>query len=293
MCSRAGFGWCVTYSHRYSKKKIHTVSQTGSVHSYTSCSATLEGSKNTQIVFGPMVQLYLRLLPLKWLTLLSFSATLPWILSHHAALLVFTNVFGHNGSNSDIFHKVSLLQKSFFGPQCIMWHCNSTVWLTHLFYRFNMAAQQGLLASIIIIILHFHFFSIPCQLPPQLLASTRVGYIRHVYTTSSLFLIIRLPPHQPNTLVSDTAISVLIERSYWCALPRPAGNHKDRLFEAMTRLPTMVWNWKKKKRIHKGVFARVCTGNKPSPKCIQLQHKVNKKPKCTDLTKKLHWAGLK
>lgn len=105
------------------------------------------------------------------------------------------------------------------------------------------------------------FLSIPCQLPPQLLASTRAGYVRLVYTTSPLFLFIRLTLLQPHTLVSDKAISVLIGGLEWHTLPRPAGNHGDLLLEAMTRLPDRRLKWQR--NTHERVFSRFYAGSKP------------------------------
>ncbi len=97
------------------------------------------------------------------------------------------------------------------------------------------------------------FLSIPCQLPPRLLASTRASYVRPVYTTSSLFLFICLPPLQPDTLLSDKAIYVLIGGLRWYTLPRPVGNHGDLLFEAMTRQPDRRLKWKRNR--HKCVIS--------------------------------------
>lgn len=78
------------------------------------------------------------------------------------------------------------------------------------------------------------------RLPPQLLASTRASYVRPVYTTSALALIIHPMPFAPDTLVSDTAIFVLIGRLGWRTLPHLAGNHSDRLFEGGTWLKATV-----------------------------------------------------
>ena len=90
------------------------------------------------------------------------------------------------------------------------------------------------------------FLSLPRQLPPRLLASTQAGYVRPVYTTSSSFLFILLPPFQPDTFVSDKAISVLFWGLWWRTPPRPAGNHRDMFLGATTRLPDRRLRWKKK-----------------------------------------------
>lgn len=57
------------------------------------------------------------------------------------------------------------------------------------------------------------------RLPPQLLASTRVSYVRPVYTSSSAALIIHLMPRQADTSASDTAVFVLIGRPGRRTLP--------------------------------------------------------------------------
>lgn len=64
------------------------------------------------------------------------------------------------------------------------------------------------------------------RLPPQLLASTRVSYVRPVYTSSSATLIIHLMPRQADTSASDTAIFVLIGRPGQRTLPHLAGNYQ-------------------------------------------------------------------
>lgn len=122
------------------------------------------------------------------------------------------------------------------------------------------------------------FLSIPCQLPPRLLASTRASYVRPVYTTSSLFLFICLPPLQPDTLVSDKATSVLIGGLRWCTLPRPAGNHGDLLFETPTRLPDRRLKWKRNRQVCDFVQATSQAKSKMYPVTSTTTTKIVKGP---------------
>ena len=114
------------------------------------------------------------------------------------------------------------------------------------------------------------FLSLPCQLPPRLLASTQAGYVRPVYTTSSSCLFIFLPPFQPDTFVSDKAISVLFWGLRWRTPPRPAGNHRDMFLGATTRLPDRRLRWKKT-HTHISVRSQDSALEMSQTKCNQWQ----------------------
>lgn len=63
------------------------------------------------------------------------------------------------------------------------------------------------------------FLSIPCQLPPLLLASTRASYVKSIYTASSFFLAVSCFSN-PDASVSDKDISVHTGELLWHTLTR-------------------------------------------------------------------------